>query len=124
MTPIKIGLILSIFVLTSVEGGSHIRNLANRTGHQNRGRAIRSESKRYDQQMKEAKQLDQKAKKNQEQGLHDLANQNTKEKAEIERKAELNRNNLAVLSKKHPSKITRTPSGRQQIVPAITTKAK
>lgn len=117
--------ILTILInaLTFVESGSTVRNLASRTSLRTRGRDIRVETRRLAQKEKQVKELDQMAKINQQQGFHDVAEKHVKAKAEIEKSAKLNQENLSVLSKKQqPSKITRTSSGKQRIVPAITIK--
>ncbi|PWN32239.1 uncharacterized protein FA14DRAFT_186021 [Meira miltonrushii] len=119
---------LNLFVILTIlisafsiaESGSEVRNLASRTSLRTRGRDIRVEARRLAQKEKQVKELDQMAKANQRQGFHDVAEKHVKAKAEIEKSAKLNQDNLSVLSKKQqPSKMTRTSSGKQRIVPAI-----
>lgn len=123
MKSILFSLLSLFFILTIlVEGGSELRNMANRSSLKNRGRNIRVESKRLSDKMKQAKEFEKMSKTNQQQGLYDLAEKHEKSKLEIENSAKLNQENLNVLRKKHPSKLTRTSSGKQRIVPAITSK--
>lgn len=122
MKSIFLGFMIFLLIFSFVESGSEQRNLANRTSRKLQGRTIRVEDRRLSQKLRQVKELEQKAKLNKEQGLHHLAEKHFKASQEIEKSAKLNQDNLAVLNRKQPARITKTLSGKQRIVPAIAMK--
>lgn len=122
MKPILLSFMMFLLTVAFVKSGSEQRNLANRTSRKFQGRTIRVEDRRLSQKLRQVKELEQNAKLNKEQGLHHLAEKHSKASQEIEKSAKLNQDNLAVLSKKQPARITKTLSGKQRIVPAIAIK--